>query len=407
MINKILFVSRMPEKGFSGGRYNVILMAQALSKIGYEVTIHANEIPTFYDDLKNSIGDDINWFISPFKNFLKDSFDLVIIIPDFTDEPSLYFAALESARYANAKVMMFCFETPNFMAQTLDNVHDLSRWKYWDIAANFCDGIFCCTKIGADYSQSYFKHSPAKFFHIPPSINDFALKKTSKAPKKRSLVFITRFGAHSEHKGNMDIKFFLNDNWAGYEFDLIRGCDVSQGKDVVDALKQEALAYNITINDLPLISDGEKFEILQRSVATIFTTKFEGFGYPIIESFCANTPTIHYNLSIFHETLPAKKHSCPIGDGKALEALANRVCNGSSYDDNRPQKCDNFEDIKSFYSVGAYGGRIQAIIKDLERNPNSYIDRYAPGVISSRNPLHRRVKDRAKGVIKRVRQYIF
>ena len=135
---------------------------------------------------------------------------------------------------------------------------------------------------------------------------------------------------------------------------------------------------------MPLINDVEKFDILKNSRACIFTTNFEGFGYPLIESFCSNTPTIHYDLPIFHETLLTKKISCPIRDAERLEAIAHEICNGDQFSKHQPKETTEFDQIKKYYSIKEYSVRIMSVLNDISKVQTYNIDHYSSGMMKEK-----------------------
>lgn len=364
----ILFVSRMPEKGFSGGRYLALLSGLALSRKGHDVSFHANHIPSFYDELAQQCGALVTWHIASFDAKPVSKADIVILIPDYTDNIDPYLAAYRAAEKWQAKTVMFCFETPNFMSATLTTQPTYENWQHWHSSIPFTDLIVTCTALGRQYAQDYFNAEHVMFRDIKPCINAAALAQTNDTPKNKRLVFVTRFAGHAAHKGAQEIENFLNEKWAGYEFALIRGTDNASANKRIREIQEKAKAFSINVTNYALLSEYEKFGLIKASRATIFPSKFEGFGYPPIESFLANTPVIHYDLPIYRETLPiAEPLAAPLGDAAALEALAAKICLGSeaAYRLRLPENDSAFDALKNNYSIDAYSNQLETMLEEL------------------------------------------
>jgi glycosyltransferase involved in cell wall biosynthesis len=86
--------------------------------------------------------------------------------------------------------------------------------------------------------------------------------------------------------------------------------------------------YSERIHYLGIVSDAALKRLLQKSLALLFTSLYEGFGLPILEAFAAGTPVIAYDNSCIAEVAGQAAMLVPNDDpGAAAECLVRIASN--------------------------------------------------------------------------------
>ena len=146
------------------------------------------------------------------------------------------------------------------------------------------------------------------------------------------------------------------DKFRGYDLNIIYG-----GK--VDRSKYVALGklLDIGVNFYQNISDQEKFDIISESKFMIFLSQFEGFGYPLVESMCCDTPVFCNELDVFREIHGSKVF----------------YIDSSIKEYNFFSQLTNYKSYKEYYnkefSIQAYGKKLNLLLENFnKRNQKTF-----------------------------------
>jgi hypothetical protein len=297
---KILFIGFNSSRHYSGGRYHAWLMAQALVKCGHNVDYWTNTTPFFLSDFKSrKYQDDIGLDLSlDFKIYKKGGYDFVILIPG--GDRSLYYKSILSSYVNKSKLVLLNFESPNWYNDLSPVKKNDNLWSGWNLVAKESVIILSSCNESTKFAKKYYvTNDDAQFLTCEPSINSFAL--SSKPLKKEDeIIVITRFDKQSLHKGGMEILNIFSKAISKYTVKFLIGSDLDPGvKKDINALAKKT---GVKIKFLYCLSDEQKFLEIKKSKYMIFLSRFEGFGYPPIESISNNTRCIVYNLPVFRET---------------------------------------------------------------------------------------------------------
>ena len=114
---RIAIFSRMPSNVYSGGRYHVWMMAEALCYMHNEVYVITDNNPIFSKDFQNyTEHHKLQMVINhEFKtDDVSGDFDYVYLIPGIMFDDILYQKTLQFAVRRRAKIVLLNFETTNW-----------------------------------------------------------------------------------------------------------------------------------------------------------------------------------------------------------------------------------------------------------------------------------------------------
>jgi glycosyltransferase involved in cell wall biosynthesis len=322
---RALIVSQVTRRHFSGGRYHVTMLAEAMAAFCDEVVVWANNMPPWSGDLGFCPDHGkVRYVINNHIDGVDGRFDYVVMAPDGAPVPTVPLRALEVARESNARTAFLNFESPNWFNALSPAPKKLADFGNWFAAACFSDVILSSCETALPFARSFYKtlfHEPV-FAVAPPSINapiaDLVLGRN--LPREKQIILISRFGDASAHK-NIDAIFdLLVPEMSGYTLALIAGTsDLPSAATLID-FESRLTERGLTLKLLHMISDRRKFEEIAKSELMIFPSLFEGFGYPPVEAGYMGTPCVAYDLPALTEFSGDSGYFAPWGDVAALRA---------------------------------------------------------------------------------------
>ena len=365
---RILFATFVNPALFSGGRYHALLMAEAMAAGGHYVSVWASAKPRFWSDFETlPRHKQIALTIDPsLANPPAGPFDLVMIVPDLRDDPTMYAAALKRAAACEARVGLLSFETPNWFNEHALVERDEALWWYWRETARNADLIVASTALGARYARAFYAdpENADAIVSCPPSINSLVADATPAPPRARQIVCLTRFGTRDFHKGGDELTALLHPSLAGLELVVFHGTGAAPSPTALDALHAAAEKARMGLRFLDYTTDAEKFEELKKSAAIVAPSYFEGFGYPPIEALYCGTPCIAFDLPVYRETCGSALITTPPGDMAAMRGAVIDVLEGKQANA-RPHDTERLRDIASF---DRFVDRTNALLSNLQQS---------------------------------------
>ena len=131
--------------------------------------------------------------------------------------------------------------------------------------------------------------------NFQPVLNKFNITKPyflcigTLKPNKNIPFLITAFAKYIKNRVTLKLKLVIAGK-KGWLFD-----------DIFSTVKKEGIEDSIIFTDY--ISEKEKWELIQNTLATVIPSTYEGFGIPAIESQKLGTPVIASNIPVFKEVL--------------------------------------------------------------------------------------------------------
>lgn len=304
----ILIVATMPKTGFSGGRYHTLLLAKCLAREGHRVKILTDNLPQMWGELE-AIPDfgNVEFSVSPtfdFRSIGEAKIDHVLCIQNLGWARD-FLASLESKVKFRASMTLLNFESPNWFNSLSEfRIPRYLWWPFWIVSLG-SDRIISSTHEGTQFAKEYFWLASKKSFRtIPAPINSYALrqalKSSSTRPHSQTNIFIPTRIRGGDHKGIHEFHKILRLVQPGTRVTILSDDPKNL---VLEKLTAELFARGIEVKLLTDISEVEKFETYLDSDITLFPSKFEGFGYPPVESIASGTPVVAYGLNVFKETL--------------------------------------------------------------------------------------------------------
>lgn len=320
-----LIIGYNSKKGYSGGRYHAFILANALIEAGFKVTYWTNNIPQFSSDF--SIYNSLNFIKFDlslrYKLFKKGDYDYVIFIPDMSPNSGLCEKAILTSYVSKAKLVLLNFESPNWFNKYSPIKRSESLWNDWIKIAKYSHIILSSTKESMKFAIEYYKtNSECKFEYCYPSINSKIadLVNLKKIKKENEIIIITRFDKKSLHKGGSVVFNLFDKRLEGYTLKFIIGTKVDNS--LKNKLEELSKKSGVKYEFLEKISDKKKFIEIKKSKAMVFLSKFEGFGYPPVESIYVGTKCIAYKLNVFQETCGRCLEYCDLDN---LEEIINKL----------------------------------------------------------------------------------
>lgn len=325
---KILIVASMPKTSFSGGRYHTLMLAKCLAREGYRVEILTNNFPQMWGELEG-IPDfgKVKFSVSAtfdLQSLGEAKVDHILCIPDLGWTRS-FSASLESKLKYRASLTLLNFESPNWFNSLSEFQRPWYLWWPWWITSMGSDRILSSTNEGNRFAKKYFWLASKKSFRsIPAPINTFALTQALKSSSVRNhgqaSIFIPTRIRGGDHKGVHEFQDILALVPAGTRISILSD---EPENPILKNLSTEFSARGVELRLLTGVSEIEKFENYLAADITLFPSKFEGFGYPPIESIASGTPVLAYGLNVFRETLGDLVLSV---DSRSPAALAEALC---------------------------------------------------------------------------------
>lgn len=301
---RIAIMAHNSPSEYSGGRYYVCMMAEALAEAGHQVTYITNNRPVFYDDFSSypshdkidlCLTRDFFWDLPP------GGFDILFLVPRRDRNPDFFLKAQLLAQLRGTRLASLSFETPNWFNELAPRAHDLELWKHWKLCCRKADLVLSFTAEGVKYARKYFNHEEDQARHTfcYPPINSIVADAIGDLPREKRIVLFARFG-NTEHKGTNQFHELFCEQMRGYTLGMVTG-GVRATDEIMGAIEERARCYGVKIELLQRLTDEEKFRYIKRSRLLLFPSFFEGFGLPPVEAQYCNVPCIAFDLPVLRE----------------------------------------------------------------------------------------------------------
>ena len=322
---KVIVVSRMPKARYSGGRYYVLMLCEALAA-KYEVTLATDNYPVFMSDFESLPQHvDINFVLT--RDFLgletkTDPPDFVICVPGGRPIRH-YLASLRLSKKFNSTLILLNFETPNWVKKTARM--SAAKWRYWRLVANRAQVIMSISETGTLFAKDYFRRARRRgaiFVSLLPGLNTLAADKTDPSGSPRFRILIPTRRVNGAHKGFAHVSELIDSSWSGHLVTVIAD-QIQQNE--IEELSRQLKAVGATLEIHESISDIAKFKLIRESRVVVFPSSFEGFGLPPVEAAYCRTPCVVFDLDVFRESLPQSSIRVPLGNLDAMRARIREV----------------------------------------------------------------------------------
>ncbi len=244
--------------------------------------------------------------------------------------------------------------------------------RYADIAKR-ADRIICISENSRNDFVHFFFYSGSKIHVIYPGLDDHFFPRSeeeiARIRKKygihsdyilyvgdictrKNILRMVRAFQHARKQGVGNLQFVLVGKGAYGEEEVLRYLnDSCCARDIVRT------GY-VPDEDLPILYSGAKL--------FLFTTLYEGFGFPILEALACGTPVITSNVSSMKEIAPeATCRVDPENEMEMAEAIADRVAHSDRY----KQMVQTSIDIRSTYSWVKAAQQVIALYYECVNGP--------------------------------------
>lgn len=362
---RALVIMRVNRRHFSGGRYHGSMLAEALAEFCDEVVVWSNNVPSWHGELGGFPNHGkVTYWVNDYMARPEGDFDYVVIVPDASIKPGMYYLALEAAQDFDAKTIFVNFESPNWFNSMSPVARPYENFVNWYATGSFCDLILSSASVAIPFAEQYYRtpYNDATLDYAPPAINNAIadIVVSEKHPKEKQVVVISRFGSLNSHKNMDQLLNVLPDELAGYTLALIVGTGEQPTEDALASLTDALGEKQIGLKILYMISDREKFEEIAKSELMIFPSLFEGFGYPPVEAAYVGTPCVAYDLPVLREFNDDFVSFVPIGDADAMRDTVRQVIK------RRKKKTPSFgATARSIATVDAFSKRLKELLEGL------------------------------------------
>lgn len=293
---KIMFIGHIPKTGYSGGRYLSLCLASCLST-EHEVSFYTNN--TNNQIYRECFSNYENLKIKSFHYNDNKKYDICFIIPNGDGDINFHKALLNFSKLKSQKTYLFNFESENWWNSVSPYKKNMDLWEPWKMIAENCDGVCSISNEGTKWAKDFYKTN--KFFTISGPINSPYFDKIKNVEKQKKIIFMTRIGNNSEHKG---LKFlFLLNNPFFENFELFINCAGGKfNQKIKNQIIDKFAENNISVAFGNNICEQEKVKLLKQSEYLFFPTEFEGLGIPPIEAMYCDTKVICSDLQVLRET---------------------------------------------------------------------------------------------------------
>jgi glycosyltransferase involved in cell wall biosynthesis len=313
-----------------------MMLAYAMSRAGAEVTYVTNNVPIFDSDFETYQSTyPITKIVGPSFETPHDlSAHWVVVIPTGSFDDRFYNAALDHAKKWNSRVALLSFETPNWYNGQSPYPRSPLPTESWRRVVALGGLVVTIAQEGVAPARQFFgADREGRDLHFDawhPPINDLAAQSASvqlasgiaAAAGRRRIVSFVR--TEDQHKGAHDLLALPANTFDGQILALVFGRGVNEA--YVAALRRHfSTAQNFFIELHSQISDEDKFVLLAQARMLLFTSYFEGFGYPPVEAAWMGVPTVAYDLPVLRETVGEAALFVPPGDTVALAAAIRQT----------------------------------------------------------------------------------
>jgi glycosyltransferase involved in cell wall biosynthesis len=332
MLGNVCICGAHLSRGYSGGRYHAWILGEALAAGSCAVTLWTTAVPEYAADFENYPAHrHIRSHLDPeFLNPPRGAFDWVVVIPDRGSPLTVYERWLLFAFRHRARLALLNFESPNWFNALSGTPADPSLWAGWRLVSRHCDVIISSADESTRWAKSFYTkvRTSCRFSSCPPAINSKVADSVVSVAKAQQICVIARLGGTNyAHKGGFDLVEAIGPAMAGFELVFLVGMSTVQ-EDILAAVKARAAQHDLRLRFINGATDLEKFTEIKRSRLTLFLSRFEGFGYPPVESLYCGTPCIAYDLPVLREISGDGLIYVPAGDFDTLRAAIDKVLHG-------------------------------------------------------------------------------
>ncbi|MCH2154710.1 MAG: glycosyltransferase [Opitutales bacterium] len=308
---EIVLWGRMPAKGYSGGRYHALMIAEGMSSLGYRVTVVTDKYPYFFDDMVGFSGHyDIDFHLarsfSDPSQFPSVKAEHIFLIPGMDREGSMYHGCLMYASAVSAQLHLVSFETPNWFNLAGNTNRDPELWRFWNECSRYCRRIIATTKTGETYARGHYELGDGQdFYQLYAPINTPIVEEVKKIDKaasnrKEIVAFFPR-AKYAEHKGFREILDLFDTKIAGWKVVFLCGQSLPD-EGLMDIVTKCASANGFSVDYIVKANDNVKLKVIYNASVLLFPSSFEGYGYPPLEALSLGTPCIAFDLPVLRET---------------------------------------------------------------------------------------------------------
>lgn len=322
---------------YSGGRYLSMMLAYALARAGAKVSYLTNNAPIFDADFDDYHAEyPVTKIVGPGFEAPPDyTADWVVVIPTGSFDDRFYDAALSQAKKWRARVALLSFETPNWYNGQSPFPRSPLPTESWRRVVAGGGLVVTIAKEGIAPARQFY--GPARdgrdlrFAAWHPPVNDLAAAsvpvleaahRADQAGRRRIVAFVR---TEDMHKGAQDLLALPPEVFDGHTLSLVFGRGINEA--YVAALRRHfATARDFSIELHSQISDRDKFALLAQARLVLFTSYFEGYGYPPVEAAWMGVPVVAYDLPVVRETVGPAAVYVPPGDTAAFaEAIRHSL----------------------------------------------------------------------------------
>ncbi|PAB59145.1 glycosyltransferase [Anaeromicrobium sediminis] len=363
-----IFVRNSPED-YSIGRYEALMLTEALAALGHKIYYITDNIPIFYSDFRQlKKHKDIEICLTKsFKSNLPYGvkIDMVICVPGFDMHNNFYMESVSFAKRHKASLVLNNFQTLNWVNTFSPQKQDEKLWSYWNTVSKDSSLILSLAHEGTKYAKRFYRNCSSKtlFKYCYPSINSVVADSVSDFPKEKRIVFINPHN-NSNHKAGFNISDIFSASMKGYTLVIIAGIGKLPNK-LIEKIKQKAKKYGVFLEIKYRISDYEKFIELKKASLLLFPSFFKGYSYPPIEALYCNTPCIAFDLPVLRETCGDSIIYVPVGDWNTLKCRLNDELGKFSIGHRYENLCSQ---VLQIAKLEMYAKRLDKIVDELCSN---------------------------------------
>jgi glycosyltransferase involved in cell wall biosynthesis len=316
---------------YSGGRYHAWIMAEALAWHDHEVSVVTNAVPVFYKDFSTyPKHKHIKVCLTPdFKSDLPgEKIDVVVLIPHLEKKPDFFLRTVLFARKNRSRLIFLNFETPNWFNEYATEYRHPSLWRWWKEIGFVSDMIISSTKVSREYARTFFKTKKMVLHrYCYPAINSLVAANSQVKRKERQIICISRFMKGHRHKGGVDIIDAIGPEMKDFNLTVLVGAG-EVDPELKKSILEKGDRFNLSVRFLTRLPDTRKFEEIKKSRLMLFLSRFEGFGYPPIESQFCDVACIVYDLPVLREVSGDGLIYVKAGDVSGLHIEIGNVISG-------------------------------------------------------------------------------
>lgn len=365
---RVAFVCFNHPDRYSGGRIHALYLALAFSHIGYEVDFYTNAKPIFYDEAVDLFEKShINLCLSKF--FLwrlhNYKYEHVIFPPhvgrrrfaDLADKLLIYPFIRRLKRKSKAKLWLLDFESPEWKSEVDDTV--MHGYRNVIALTKDVDVVLSTTKTGMEYAKTFYGRLNPKidFKQLYLCVNSKVADNIGYEcdRKDRAIVFYRTGEAHKNNEAIVNMVKVLP---KGFVLLLI-GRFTENDEPFLKLIKEIAKTCDVTIAQESNVSEKRKYELLATSRLLFFSSRFEGYGLPPVESQYVGTPVICSILPVLQEV----NEQAEFSDFNDIAELSSAV-NKSLLKDS----ATIYKSVSSFASIDAFCKNLRMISEKIENS---------------------------------------